>query len=412
MDPGSGLHDLSAESTRAPEALPVERLVSAGLEATLERFDDPALLSEGKVSVISLEAVSQRFGAKWPVRRSQVYDHVARTLQRHLGVQGYYARVSETDYLIAQPALSRFAGQANCLRYLREILGHFLGEAHLADDGVHQVTRVTQKAVEARKVDARHVEEAERREIAASRPAASGQGRSVVQWSPFVAADGRSLHVSCALEPVYELKSYARIGMRLTRRVLSDETGETLTAAEVANLARADIIRIDIATIARGVERLSVQDGDSREQCLIVPISYTTLSSQRGRAEIVTVFKSARSRVKRGVICEIGDIEGVPHGALASTVSLIRPFALLVVGRIAANAPSALIVQLKGVGLQGLAFECPGHQREAEFAEWATKSIGAAKHVARSVLIYGADSAGKAGLAGVLGASHASLRQF
>lgn len=37
---------------------------------------------------------------------------------------------------------------------------------------------------------------------------------SVDHWTPFVAADGRLLQVSAALEPVYELKAFTRIGFR------------------------------------------------------------------------------------------------------------------------------------------------------------------------------------------------------
>ena len=51
--------------TAAPPAIPpAARLVSAGLEASLEQFNDPKLLAEGKVNLISLEAVQSRLGAR------------------------------------------------------------------------------------------------------------------------------------------------------------------------------------------------------------------------------------------------------------------------------------------------------------------------------------------------------------
>lgn len=411
MDTALDTQRRSASAPGGASAPNVARMAAAGLETSLERFNDPVLLAEGKVNVIALDAVVQRFGTRWPMRRDQVYDHVDRTLQRQLGVGGYYARVSETDFLIAQPDLSRFAGQACCLRYLREILGHFLGEAHLANDGVHEVTRVSADGVEARKVNARQVEEAEELEISERRSANDGARRSLDQWSPFTASDGRSIRVSCVLEPVYELKNYSRIGFRLARRVLLTETEEALAPADIANLARVDIIRIDMATIVRGLERLASQNGGERQPSVIIPVSYTSLSSQRGRAEIVGAFKDARALVKRGVICELCDIEGVPQGALLSAVSLIRPFSLFIVGRLGSGAPPS-VAALKGAGLQAIAFECPPHQDEAEFEDWATQRINAAKRVVRSVLLYGANSAGTAGVAALLGATHASVRSL
>src|SRR5690349_17441499 len=98
----------------SPEAAPsalagVTRLAAVGLAASLERFNDPSRLEEGKVNVVSVDAILERLGPRWPQRRDQVYDHVEKTLEKHLGLRGYFARVSETDYLICQPDLGRFS---------------------------------------------------------------------------------------------------------------------------------------------------------------------------------------------------------------------------------------------------------------------------------------------------------------
>ena len=116
----------TAASGASPDAL---RLVSANVEGSLERFSDPVLLSEGKVNLISLQAVQDRFGVRWDVRKDQVYSFVERVMERGLGDQGLSLRVSETDFFVVQPDLGRFAGQMACLRYLREILHHFLGDS-------------------------------------------------------------------------------------------------------------------------------------------------------------------------------------------------------------------------------------------------------------------------------------------
>ena len=393
--------------------LGVVRHMSAGLGAALEQFEDPSLLDEGKVSIIALDAVYQRFGERWPSRRDQVYDHVERTLERHLGLEGYFLRVSETDFLICQPSLGRYAGQASAIRYLREILSHFLGEAQLADNCVHQVNKISAGAVEAHQLDARRVEVAEvqeekqRKDV--EQTSATARSATVDRWTPFVAADGRTLRVSCALEPVFELKGFARIGFRLARKVLVVGSEEELSATAIAGLSRADILRIDLATIARGMDRLRADQSGEQQQSLIVPVSFTSLSSQKGRLEIVEAFKEASGLVLRGVICEICDIEGVPQVALLSAASLIRPFALFVVGRLHQTPPPA-IAQLKGAGLQAISFECPPNQGEAEFISWAKASVDAAKQIAKSILVYRTASARNAGLVALMGATHASVR--
>ncbi len=385
------------------------RIFSADTKKLVERFDNQTLLAEGRVNIIALDAVVERFGARWHAKRDQVYEHVEHTLERHLGAQGFYGRVSETDYLIAHPDLSRFAGQSACLRYLREILGHFLGDAHLADSCVHAVTKISPAGMDTEPVDARHVEEFER--VGAARPLQSEamtQSR-LNEGAPFTAGDGRPIRVSCVMEPVYELKGFNRIGFRIARRVLRVDTEEQLTQTEIANLARLDILRIDLATIARGLDRLKSEGQGALLPSLIIPVSYTSLSSQRGRTEIVTAFEQVRSQVERGVICEICDIEGVPQFALLSAVSLIRPFALFVVGRLNVATPK-IVIALKGAGLQALSFECPADLPDGMFVHWAKAAIGAANQVVRSVLIYRANTAADAAMARLFGATHATLR--
>src|SRR6185312_1312192 len=177
------------------------------------------------------------------------------------------------------------------------------------------------------------------------------------RWTPFVASDGRQLRISATLEPVYELKGFTRIGFRMIRRVIVIGTGEELSARQVSALSSNDILRADLATFTRGIDRLRV-DGGERQLSLIVPLSFSSLSSQRGRAELVAPLKEAGGLVKLGVICEILDIEGVPAGALLSAAALVRPFSLLVVGHL--EAPSAKsFARLSGAHLQALSFECP-----------------------------------------------------
>jgi hypothetical protein len=402
----TSLTDVPAAGEATPTLRDVPRLASAGPETGIARFDDPALLAAGKVNIISLEAVMERFATRWALRRDQVYDHVDRIMQGRLGDRGYFLRASETDYLICQPELGRFSGQAACLRYLREILGHFLGEAHLADIGVRAVTKISGQGIESQQVNAHEVESAEVAEAEERRSAEAAQQHSVDEWSPFVAVDGRSIRVSCSLDPVYELKTFGQIGFRLVRRVLDAE--ETLTHTAMAHLARQDILRIDLATIARGLNRLRAEVSAGQPLSLIIPVSYTSLSSQRGRVEIVNCFKGAQELVQRGIICELSDIEGVPQSSLLSAVSLIRPFALFVIGSVKLMTPSD-IARLKGTGFQALALGAPAEIAEPEFDTWAQTAISAARQVTRSVLIYGANTSRNAGMAALLGATHASL---
>ncbi|MFZ5721851.1 MAG: hypothetical protein ACOY5Y_20535 [Pseudomonadota bacterium] len=403
MENGAG-----ADGQRRPFA----RMVSAGPEDALERFSDPALLEAGKVNLISLEAVEARFGDRWSLRCEQVYDFAARVLERGVGASGYFLRVSSTDFFIVHPDLGRIAGQMACLRYLREVLHHFLGEDQMAAMGVLQVTKIAKGHVEAQQIDASADPEADAGEEAEPTgwEVEAVGWRTLDRWTPFVAADGRQVRVSAALEPVYELRGFTRIGFRMVRRVLvtQGQEEEELSPREVTLLSTADLLRVDLATIARGIERLRAESRGEQQLSLIVPLSFASLASQKGRAEVVKQLKATGGLVKLGTICEICDIEGVPPSSLLAAVSLVRPFAVLVVGRLSITIPSS-IIQFQRTGLQALSFDCRPDLDEAEFAAWASATIAACKRVAKPVLVYRVPSAQWAGVLAALGASHLSI---
>lgn len=285
------------------------RLISAEGAAAIERYSDPALLASGKVNIISLEAVQQKFGDRWTGNREQVFDFAERVLARALGDRGVALRVSDMDFFVIHPDLSRLAGQVACLRYLREILGHFVGDERDAPDGVRQVTAVGACRLQTAEVDALRAEAslaAGAEEYEASRLGGFPDDgdlatRLVNRWSPFTAVDGRRLRVSATLEPVYELKGFTRIGFRMIRRVIVIATAEELSPLQVSVLSAGDILRADLATITRGVDRLQSEAPGERQPSLIVPISFSSLSSQRGRAELVEPLTEAGGLVRRGV---------------------------------------------------------------------------------------------------------------
>jgi hypothetical protein len=413
-------------SKAIPAPPPAPRLVSAGLEASLEQFSDPQLLADGKVNVISLEAVRERLADRWMFKRDQVYGFTDRVLERGVGDGGVYLRVSDTDFFIVHPDLSRLAGQGACLRYLREVLHHFLGDDEMATASVMQVTHIAQGRLDTQPIDLRPSRGAQGADAPEDAPelvvsdrsfapvSGAGQPRpddnssALERWTPFVCNDGRELRVSATLEPVYELKGFTRIGFRMIRRVIVVATDEELSQQRIAQLSAADLLRADIATILRGIDRLKASGAAENPLSLIVPLSFVSLSSQRGRALLVQHLKAAGSLVKMGVISEICDIEGVPPGMLLAASSLVRPFTLLVAGRLLNPSP-AVVRNLTGSGLQALSFECPSGLGDAEFQGWATAAIGAAKRMAKSVMVYRANSPSRAGALASLGATHVSL---
>ena len=384
----------------------VERFSTHELGPTLERFQASGMLEEGRINLIGLDAIAERLGDRWEGRREQVYHHVERTLTRHLEGGGFFQRVSPTDYLVVQPDLGKFSGQVSCLLYLKDLLTHFLGGAAPEAIDVLEVTSLGGGRIFAAEIDRAYAVLAARTEP----PVVPADLDDLpAPWNPFVAADGQTLRVSCHLEPVFELKTFAQIGFRIARRVLRMPGEIELSPLELRNLTTADIEKVDLATIARGISRLRSEQGNAKQPTLFLPVSYTTLASQRGRGPLIARFKQATQGVEQGLICEISDIEGVPGSALAAITVLIKPFCLIVVGKLR-EPPERSPEDLRGVRLQGIAFEAGQHPLEsAAFSVWAERAVAHARRVTRSVIIHGLSGPEYLGLAALAGATHASL---
>lgn len=389
----------------------VTRLLSPGIEAALEQFASPEVLRAGKVNLIAMDAVAERFGARWSMRREQVHDHVQGVLDRHLGAQGYHLRISDTDILVCHPELSRLASQAFCLRLLRDILSHFLGASELAEIGVHEVLRVSPTGVEARPVDARAVEAAEDEADAAGAKAFDAPNSllgPVAVWTPFVAGNGRKIEIACALDPVIELKGRGTIGLRFRRSVTDAATGREFSSAELERLSRTDRLRIDLGAVALGLKALRDSRRAAPPPTLILPVSFSSLSNLDDRARIVSAFQEARTYARQGLICELRDIEGVPLATLQAAASMIAPSSLFVVGHLMELTRSEARV-LKDAGFRGLSTECPPNLEGAAFLGWAKQTVLTAKQATRSVLIYRIASLQQAMIAAALGATHAHV---
>ena len=399
----------------------ITRLLSVGVEASLKQFASPEVLAAGKVNLIALDAVAERFGHRWPLRQTQVHEHVQDMLDRQLGTQGYHLRISDTDILICQPSLGRLAGQAFCLRLLRDILGHFLGAAEpLANIRVHEVLSVSPTGVEARPADPRAVDAAEGQlpsdesiqEEPYSTPSTDGDMplsvlEPVAVWTPFVASNGRKIEIACTLDAVMELKGRATIGLRFRRSIIDAVLGAEFRSAELARLSRSDRLRIDLGSIAVGLAGLR-NGRRTAPQALILPVFLSSLSNLDDRARIVSAYQEARAYTRRGLICEMQDIEGVPAATLQTAATMIAPYSLFAIGHMEQVTRNEAQV-LKDAGLRGVSTEWPTHLDQAAFPSWVKKTVTAGKHGARSVLLYRLPSIQQAIVAAVVGATHAHI---
>lgn len=382
--------------------------------ARLQPFHGSPLLEDGRINVISLVPIANRLGERWESRRDQVHEHLERSLNKKLSPTDFFLRVSDTTYLVAQPGVDRLGAQNLCIRALDEVVSFFLGPGPRQDVQVHKVTNLTADEFVTVPIHRDLFNDGEETNGGATHTAyadarADPTLLSPARWSPFVASNGVHVRVSCTLEPVFEVKRHTRIGYRLRRRVLDTQTEQPLSQQQLSHLSRADLMRIDMATISRGMARLNAAADHEHELSLIVPVSYVTLSNVEGRHLISEAFARVRETVLKGVICEICDIEAVPHVALLQAASLIRPHTLFVIGHLDSETPLGL-GSLKDTGLKALSLQCPPNIiGDAEFIGWLRGVITSTHKVSKSLMLYGCPNPRRGALAALVGATHVSF---
>ncbi|HET9159269.1 MAG TPA: hypothetical protein VFN88_01535 [Caulobacteraceae bacterium] len=386
------------------------RRLTDGAAEVLERLSGEAM-SACQINLIALDAVAKAFGERWAAKRSQVYDHVDRVLARVLSGYGYSIRVSQTDFLVVQAETGEFGAQARCCRCFDEIWTHFLGQLPHQGRSVHRVTELTGDSIVAVEVDPAAALAGEAREHEAAAEAqrlAAEEATSLLsahRWTPFVASNGRRVDVSCQLEPVFNLKTYSRIALRLRRQVFDVADDRPLSRQTIAGLSRSDLFRIDMACASRGRSRLLALTNAPEEPALVVPASYIAMAHPASRQTFVGALRELKGAAAQGVIIEVHDIDGAPHAGLTEVLSILRRECLLVAGHLA-EPPSK---SLKDVGLQALSISCPrGLEGEAQFLGWLQAWTRAAHRVSRSLMVYRCESSRRMALAGLVGATHAS----
>lgn len=379
------------------------RVLNAAAQDVLQGFQDMDLLAGGQINLISLDALVEGLGGRWSLQVRQVEKFVERFLFAELA-GAPFLMVSATDVMISLPHESREAALVRCLRCLRQILQRFLTTSAPALDGVYQVTSIRSGRVEARRVDPGELARLER-----SADVERDRARDLARATEtFVASHGKRVTVACELHPLLNVQTGGVIGRRLAHRVTSGRDNAPVTVPQLAAFAGVDRQRVDWAAVIHGLDQLRAHT--ETPPCLIVSISYASLSSERGRTGMVDLLKQARAYAGHGVICELSGVEGAPHAQLQEALALIRPLSLFIVGRIESPAV-AVWSQLKAVGLRGVAQDCPAFEGRAEFLGWASTAIARARRVAAAALLYDVPAMDLVPLAAKAGATHVTIRE-
>ena len=390
-----------------------ERLNAADVAAVLDRFGGQDLLARGAVNIISLAAIRDRAGERWPRRRPDVWAYAERKLAEHLTFQDLSQRVGETDYLLAMTSEDGLAAQALALKVLEEVLLHFLGAADPGDMRVQAVTGLAGGEVSCAPLDPRAI-------LQARKPAPSAAPHlSATDVDPaeekrrnpylFVTGSGLNLRIDFAVEPMISLRHGVPAALRIEPTVTESATGRVIPVRAFARLSDADLAVVDQATLDYAALYLTKGDAPGAPP-LIVPVSFRTMAASKGRQALIACAADAPARLKTGLIIELVDVDrGTPQGRLIEVCGLLRSVCRGVFARAQPGRDS--MAPLRDARLAGITLDATDLPAEDGRLAALILDFGRqAKGLAPSIAVRGLSSQVMFAIAETAGLTHAALR--
>ncbi|MBU4435429.1 MAG: hypothetical protein KKC14_13555 [Alphaproteobacteria bacterium] len=378
----------------------------------LHRLAGTDLIARGSVNVISVKAIRAWAGDWWSQKRGDVWTYVERKLTEHLDRNDMRARISDSEFLIAMNNDQGLAAQATSVRILEDVLTHLLGSADLNDLGISSVIGLQGGEAVCRRIDAGAVLAARaRRDSQRSPMRRTTEVGDEARRTPvaFTTASGAALRVDFTLEHVVNLRRNVTTAIRIEPMVTHLGSGRQASSRAISRLPDRDIAFIDEATLkyaalfARGAQGYNVPD-------LILPASFRTLGTQRGRDLLTGTPGLSLALLRGGVMIELVDItRGTPPGRLIEVVGLLKALTRGVIARVLPE--KGALLGLKDARLAGLTLDASDLTGPAERVAMDIMTFGRdAKSVAPMTSLQGLVAEGYFAAADTAGLTHAALR--
>lgn len=393
-----------------PTSDATERVALPG--PVLQRLAGTDLVARGSVNVISVKTIRMWAGDWWAQKRADVWTYVERKLAEHLDRNDLRARISESEFLIATNNEHGLAAQATSVRILEDVLTHLLGAADPADLGIRAVIGVESGQAVCKRIDptvilaARARRDSERSPVRITVDPADEARRTPVA---FTTAAGAALRVDFTLEHVVNLRRNITTAVRIEPMVTHLASGRQASARALTKLSDRDVAFIDESTLKyAAVFARSAQGPHTPE--LILPASFRTLGTQRGRDLLTGTAGLSLGLLRGGIMIELVDVtRGTPAGRLLEVVGLLRALTRGVIARVPPDREALRV--LRDARLAGLALDASDLTGEAGKIAMDIMAFGRdARGLAATTILQGLPAEGYFAAAETAGLSHASLR--
>ncbi|THD54135.1 hypothetical protein [Phenylobacterium sp.] len=334
----------------------MERFTSAGLRAVLEKVA-PAIAA-GCVTVISVEAIRERSGDKWPRKREQVASFVERAFSRVSQPGDLMVSLNDAEFVSVQTSVSRTTSLGISAKILKEALAFFLGAAAREDLRLFQVTAFHNGALTVEPLDAGRIldnaEGAARPGARSSAPPADDLTWKVSRTWRLTSPPNLTLDLEMTPEPTWNVAARVVASFLLRPSMwlaVGDEPARPADDWDLPAVLAGEAAMNGIAYAAELIGKNKVQ------VALHAPLPLRAATYSTSRYDLLNLLRGLDNATRRLLILEITDLSaGFPRSRLTEVVSMVSPYCRAVLAR--APSECADVRMWGGCGLSGVALDC------------------------------------------------------
>jgi hypothetical protein len=299
-------------------------------DAVLAALADSGQVEAGRVVVISVEAIRERVGDRWPTKQSNVCEFAQREFTRLFDPADQLVRLNDCSYLLVQPnQLSAAAAQGRAISFLRTILQFFLGQSAPSDLFVGRVIQVRDGAVTHEDLTAEELALAER----AARRAQTADAHAAKDSSSLGASRGpRNFEVLFESQPIWSCKKNAIVSYRLKPDVCESADRGFLRPVDLERASVSELVGIDLIVLDEAIRMLGDAEPNAKFG-LHAPLHLSTMNSSTGRQAVFARLSAAPPGDCKRLALNFQGLDGAPRVVLDMAVATLMPFVLGVVGQ-------------------------------------------------------------------------------
>jgi hypothetical protein len=298
-----------------------------------------AAAASGQVHIVSVSAIRDALGSRWPRRSAGIEDFVERGFRRGALADDLIVRLNPVDFILVQPSWPPLGALNRAMQLMRDTLSYFLGEVRPENIRVAVVDQLLGDAIQARSVA----------------PTAQTEGsaatlRNLVDstdgsppWERFAAGaamsdpvlvrrpDGGDLEAMFYLEPVWNLASGA-VASFLVQSVVFELAPDGTRSPPCWTLFTP---RCHLALVESRIDYLARELEAEPSLVAHLPISASCLRLTSTRFRLLSKLRRCLPDERRKqTIIELRDRPpGFPESALAALVAQVAPYARAVLAR-------------------------------------------------------------------------------